>query len=408
MGTEESYDEGITISDDGINPEGSTPTIESKIVDDSYDEKAVSIAGDEIETEGSTNGSETEESYGEGVTEGSAGNSEAVESYDENAEPLIEDEIGSTYAGDVTETTGVDGKLLMAPGDVNGEPMNEETEAATIEDQPDITEGSTNESQTEESYYEGSTSESYDENTEPLIKDGINEGSISTKGSGDVDEPYDEKAELKIDDEIESEGSTKGSKMEELYDEGVTESSTGDSETMEEYDENAEPTIEDEKGVVGSTYAGDVTETTGADGKLLMAPGDVNGEPMNEEPEAATIEDQPDVTEGSTNESQTEELYYEGSTSESYDENTEPIIVDGINEGSISTKGSEDVDKSYDEKAALKLDDEIKTEGSTKGSQTEEWYDEGITEGSTGVSEKMEVHEDNAEPTIEDEKGNVG
>merc|ERR1711915_12339 len=148
-------------------------------------------------------------------------------------------------------------------------------------------------------------------------KDGINEGSISTKGSEDVDE---------TDDEIESEGSTKGSKMEELYDEGVTEGSTGDSETMEEYDENAEPTIEDEKGVVGSTYAGDVTETTGADGKLLMAPGDVNGEPMNEEPEAATIEDQPDVTEGSTNESQTEELYYEGSTSESYDENTKQII----------------------------------------------------------------------------------
>merc|ERR1711915_538375 len=103
-------------------------------------------------------------------------------------------------------------------------------------------------------------------------------------------------------------GSTKGSKMEELYDEGVTEGSTGDSETMEQYDENAEPTIEDEKGVDGSTYAGDVTETTGADGKLLMAPGDVNGEPMNEETEAATIEDQSDVTEGSAKESQTEEL----------------------------------------------------------------------------------------------------
>merc|ERR1711915_576390 len=292
MGTEESYDEGITISDDGINPEGSTPTIESKIVDESYDEKAVSIAGDEIETEGSTNGSETEESYGEGVTEGSAGNSEAVESYDENAEPLIEDEIGSTYAGDVTETTGVDGKLLMAPGDVNGEPMNEETEAATIEDQPDITEGSTNESQTEESYYEGSTSESYDENTEPLIKDEI-----------------------------------------------------------------------------GSTYAGDVTETTGADGKLLMAP---------------------------------EESYYEGSTSESYDENTEPITKDGINEGSISTKGSEDVDEPYDEKAELKIDDEIESEGSTKGSKME--YDEGIPEGSTSDSEAVESYDENGEPLLEDKK----
>merc|ERR1711915_1127162 len=185
-------------------------------------------------------------------------------------------------------------------------------------------------------------------------------------------------------------GSTKGSKMEELYDEGVTEGSTGDSETMEQYDENAEPTIEDEKGVDGSTYAGDVTETTGADGKLLMAPGDVNGEPMNEETEAATIEDQSDVTEGSTNGSETEELYYEGSTSESYDENTEPITEDGINEGSISTKGSGDVDEPYDEKAELKIDDEIESEGSTKGSKMEELYDEGVTEGSTGDSETME------------------
>merc|ERR1711915_556028 len=196
----------------------------------------------------------------------------------------------------------------------------------------------------EESYYEGSANESYDENTKQIIKDGINEGSISTKGSENVDEPYDEKAELKMDDEIES----KGSKTE--YDEGIPEGSTSDSEAVESYDENGEPLLEDKK---GSTYAGDVTETTGTDGKLLMAPGDVNGKPLNEETEAATIEDQPDVTEGSAYESQTEEFYYEGSTYESYDENTEKIIQYGINEGSISTKGSENLDESYDERAAL-------------------------------------------------------
>merc|ERR1711915_683166 len=314
--TEKSYSEGVT----------------KGFTNESHDEEHELIIDDEIEIR-STIGPETLESYDENVTKGSTGDSEEVESYDENAEQLIEDKKGnegSTYAGDVTETTGADEKLLMAPGDVNGEPMNEETEAATIEDQPDVTEGSTNESQTEQSYYEGSTNESYDENSEPVTEDGINEGSISTKGSEDVDKSYDEKAELKIDDEIESEGLTKGSKMEELYDGGITEGPTGDSETMEQYDENAEPTIEDEEGVVGSTYAGDVTETTGADGKLLMAPGDVNGEPMNEETEAATIEDHSDVTEGSTNESQTEESYYEGSTSESYDENTEPLIKDEI------------------------------------------------------------------------------
>merc|ERR1711915_140517 len=326
-------------------------------VDKSYDEKAALKLDDEIKTEGSTKGSQTEEWYDEGITEGSTGVSEKMEVHEDNAEPTIEDEkgnVGSTYAGVFTETTGADEKLLKAPGDVNGEPMNEENEAATIE-------GSANESQTEQSYYEGSANESYDENTKQIIKDGINEGSISTKGSENVDEPYDEKAELKMDDEIESEGSTKGSKTE--YDEGIPEGSTSDSEAVESYDENGEPLLEDKK---GSTYAGDVTETTGTDGKLLMAPGDVNGEPMNEETEAATIEDQSDVTEGSANESQTEELYYEGSTSESYDENTEPITEDGINEGSISTKGSEDVDKSYDEKAELKIDDEIESEGLTK------------------------------------------
>merc|ERR1711915_570086 len=153
-----------------------------------------------------------------------------------------------------------------------------------------VTEGSAYESQTEEFYYEGSTYESYDENTEKIIQYGINEGSISTKGSENLDESYDERAALKLDDETEIEGSTKGSRTEESYD---TEGSTGVSETMESYDENAEPKIEDEKGIVGSTYAEDVTEPTGADGKLLMVPGNVKGEPLYEENEASLGEEHP-------------------------------------------------------------------------------------------------------------------